>query len=273
MSCVSFCCVLAAVNSRLGRNFFHWPCTTSPHTSPLLCPHGWVVCYDVLVCTQNMPTILVHCEGIKIEAWLETEEELRSNVWWEFLLRVAVNSRTVDCEVELASPVHWQENTRLAPHVQWHCNRQCVMPSYYDVHVRMYVHIPHFLYILHTVYIPASYYGVHACTHTKPCVLYMLPTNLYPYLCMYRSRVYWRTVPRLRSGLRTRPSDGGGSIRGTGMVQTRKRRRKVAVMIVGSRRQWRRRHLRRTRRMILSLLFTPTILVGDRTCLKWVRGS
>ena len=215
---------------------------------------------------------------------------------WEFLLPLAVNSHTVDCEVELASPVHWQGDTACTSLLVM---GQCVMPRCYDVHVCMctyhissfsctyyiqcaylhhIIHVlthtkPCVLYILHTVYIPASYYGVHVLTHTKPCVLYMLPTNLYPYLCMYRSRVYWRTVPRLRSGLRTRPSDGGGGIRGTGMVQTRKRRRKAAVMIVGSRRQRRRRHPRRTRRMILSLLFTPTILVGDATCLKWVVGS
>ena len=176
---------------------------------------------------------------------------------------------------------------------------QCVMPSYYDVHVCMYTyhisctyyiqctylhHIMVYMYLhilnpvyctyyIQCTYVPASYYGVHACTHTKPCVLYILPTNLYPYLCMYRSRAYWRTVPRLRSGLRTRLSDGGGSIRGTGMGQTRKRRRKVAVIIVGSSRRQRRRRHPRTRGMILSLLFTPTILVGDGISLKWVRGS
>ena len=88
------------------------------------------------------------------------------------------------------------------------------------------------------------------------CILY-LHISMYMHTCtliyimyvMYRSRVYWRTVPRLRSGLRTRPSDGGGSIRGTRMGQTRKRRRRV-----GRRRQGKRRHPRRTDRIIWSLL-------------------
>ena len=132
--------------------------------------------------------------------------------------------------------------------VTW-LNTYYMVDSY--IYVSSYTYILYYIYILH----------VHA----------YLSSYLHNYV-LYRSRAYWRTAPRLRSGLRTRPSDGGGGIRDTGMGQERKRRRKkVAVMRVGRRRQGRRRHPRRTRRMIWGLLFTP--MISEMEFLKWVVGS
>ena len=91
-----------------------------------------------------------------------------------------------------------------------------------------------------------------------------------PYLHVHRSRVYWRTVPRSRSGSRTRLSDVGGSTRGTRRGPTQRRRRAAVTGKRGRGRQGRRRIPNRTRRLNWSHLFIHMTSVGRETCFKWV---